>query len=382
MCSSLAVICFTVLPGANRLVIFTLLSLYSTTDYFASFSTNYSFATVVSMLGGVGLGTLVIKNEWNLSLSRSLEFVFIALFLSLPLIIIGLFYFLTDKSSIAVILFSFSLVYHQCIRHELIVSKRFYRGACIELIIFIFSVLIVLFDFCLDKIYILSLLYLFVCSASKLIFNGVESDGSLSKTQLSMIGYSNLISTGVLFLLPILSSEISSPEVTKIMMLIVTSAGIVTVFPRSIFNVNINKFKKSFEEKDLDKFERLIMSFRIKVTLIMFCSFISVAVYVFYITDGFDIYSLLILSVPIFSFLFVGQLMIPEATLINIFGRERFSLVINVVSFSFFILSFIFIEYLSGNDGVVNAALLCSSVFIIYLLRVIVISRIIRQEFN
>ncbi|HEA9676991.1 TPA: O8 family O-antigen flippase, partial [Escherichia coli] len=78
----LSVLAFTVLPGANRVVLFYIISHVTTTEYFAFFSSAYSYAIVMSMIGGVGVGTVIIKYGSEFGIVNFIKIAFIAIIIS------------------------------------------------------------------------------------------------------------------------------------------------------------------------------------------------------------------------------------------------------------------------------------------------------------
>ncbi|EFG6529178.1 O8 family O-antigen flippase, partial [Escherichia coli] len=132
----LSVLAFTVLPGANRVVLFYIISHVTTTEYFAFFSSAYSYAIVMSMIGGVGVGTVIIKYGSEFGIVNYIKIASIAIILSSIAggIIIFSFWEVTRLGIIGLLLMSIGLTMNQIIRYMIIVKKIFLIGAINEVI--------------------------------------------------------------------------------------------------------------------------------------------------------------------------------------------------------------------------------------------------------
>lgn len=191
---------FVVAPGASRVIVFFILSHLYTNLQFADFSSLYSFAIIISMIGSAGYSILIIKNESQLSIIQLLILSIKSMIISLPFIFIFIFIF--DKEVnwglISVILLSLGIGLNQIFRNELILRKKFMIGCLYEGSLFIGIVsTIFIFDF---NFIIISYVYILVGLIFKFILNEESSNFELiSNKESAIIGYSNLISSGILF---------------------------------------------------------------------------------------------------------------------------------------------------------------------------------------
>ncbi|EJL6928587.1 hypothetical protein NMT03_004700, partial [Vibrio alginolyticus] len=121
--SSLA---FVALPGFSRLVIFYIAALMLDTNSFASFSSAYSLAVVVAMVGAIGSGLLILKDEIAVTVSSLLKFTVISVIVSLPIFFI--FFLNSNDVELFVYLFllGLGLSANQVLRHSIILEKKFF----------------------------------------------------------------------------------------------------------------------------------------------------------------------------------------------------------------------------------------------------------------
>ncbi|MDF6315676.1 hypothetical protein NMT58_24210, partial [Escherichia coli] len=91
----------------------------TTTQYFAFFSSAYSYAIVMSMIGGVGVGTVIIKYGSEFGIVNYIKIASIAIILSSIAggIIIFSFWEVTRLGIIGLLLMSIGLTMNQIIRY-------------------------------------------------------------------------------------------------------------------------------------------------------------------------------------------------------------------------------------------------------------------------
>ncbi|HFG1782187.1 TPA: hypothetical protein ACGF1S_003745, partial [Vibrio cholerae] len=132
---------YNIIPGANRVIVFFVAAHLLTVNEFASFSAIYSIAVVVSMVGGVGIGTLVIKDELQLNVIGFFKLIFLSICVSLPVLVLCILYG-QISDSISFIALSIALSANQIYRNEILFKKKFSFGVLYEssiLISIIFS---------------------------------------------------------------------------------------------------------------------------------------------------------------------------------------------------------------------------------------------------
>lgn len=295
------------------------------------------------MVGGVGVGTLVMKNNIELNGRRLLAYSFIGLALSSPVIVISFFFFFDSSSIIAAVLLSFSLTLNQIYRNEIIINKKFSLGSIYESLLIIIVMISCYTN--QNTLMNISLGYVFVTFLIKYLDKVTISNESINIVESIYIGYSNLISTGILFFLPIISNNLFSPDLSAEISLIVSTVGLISVFPRAIFNLKLREMKDSLFGRDIVTYNNFIKDFRVKTLYIVIASSLAVYIYCYLVLDSNDPFQLFVLVLSISTFVCIGQISIPESTMINMIGHGKLSLLINLFIFISFCLTYFLIKY-------------------------------------
>ncbi|TOG10849.1 hypothetical protein CGJ08_19625 [Vibrio parahaemolyticus] len=369
--SSLA---FVALPGFSRLVIFYIAALMLDTNSFASFSSAYSLAVVVAMVGAIGSGLLILKDEIAVTVSSLLKFTVISVIVSLPIFFI--FFLNSNDVELFVYLFllGLGLSANQVLRHSIILEKKFFLGACYETVL-ILSSLICIFSFTNHLILSIGISYIFISITFSLIKSPLDNNNNNNSNSnnniksIMVIGYSNLASSGILFLLPTFSTMISEPEVTKVTSLLVSVIGIVTVFPRAIYNLKVIDFKRLLEDRDVFNYKLSLFDYRKKVYLIMALGIFFVNSYALTIETDIPKINIFIYSLMMSSFICIGQAFMPETNMMNFINKEKYLMFLNFFVFFLFFLSFLIIKVLNFLDGFYSIQVLCLLISFLYAIR-------------
>ncbi|EHN71534.1 hypothetical protein [Aliivibrio fischeri] len=371
-------ICYTVLPGFHRVVLFFITAKLMSVDNFAHFSVSYSFSIIVSMVGAIGIGTIIIKDEISLSLKMYMNSIIMAIFISIPVIFIGSWYYYSYHNNIIQsIVLAIGLSANQIYRNEIILKKKFLYGSLYESFLLLLSILIIVNN--TDNIILmLGLLYIVVSFLFKLLEKVPYKKAEFNIEQATYISYSNLISSGILFLLPIMSVSLTSTDVTKVVSLLVSIIGVVSVFPRAIFNLKIKEVKNDLVNKNFISYKKNIFKFRYLTTVLMLFSFIVVSFYMYYMNDILPFFMVFVFVILVSLFLYVGQMSIPETTMINMIGHERYSLLLNLSIFMFFCSTYFLLKFISFDGEFISLYILCSSILVGYFSRAILVSRRIK----
>ncbi|HAS6645048.1 TPA: hypothetical protein I7259_15490 [Vibrio parahaemolyticus] len=372
--SSLA---FVALPGFSRLVIFYIAALMLDTNSFASFSSAYSLAVVVAMVGAIGSGLLILKDEIAVTVSSLLKFTVISVIVSLPIFFI--FFLNSNDVELFVYLFllGLGLSANQVLRHSIILEKKFFLGAFYETVL-ILSSLICIFSFTNHLILSIGISYIFISITFSLIKSPLDNNNNNNNNRnnnsnniksIMVIGYSNLASSGILFLLPTFSTMISEPEVTKVTSLLVSVIGIVTVFPRAIYNLKVIDFKRLLEDRDVFNYKLSLFDYRKKVYLIMALGIFFVNSYALTIETDIPKINIFIYSLMMSSFICIGQAFMPETNMMNFINKEKYLMFLNFFVFFLFFLSFLIIKALNFLDGFYSIQVLCLLISFLYAIR-------------
>lgn len=374
----LSVLAFTVLPGANRVVLFYIISHVTTTQYFAFFSSAYSYAIVMSMIGGVGVGTVIIKYGSEFGIVNYIKIASIAIILSSIAggIIIFSFWEVTRLGIIGLLLMSIGLTMNQIIRYMIIVKKNFLIGAINE-VIFILPPFVFLFIKDINIIILLGSLYI-IQSLLTAFFCFVDNGKTIKLREAFIIGHSNLVSSGILYFLPIASLSLVGPVITKAVSLMITTAGIITVFPRAMLNMKIVDIQ-SLYNNDRGEFLKESARFKNRVACIMLLGVIIMIAYGCLINRTSSIVDIIYIGLSLSLFIFMGQYTILETTLINLVGKENISLILNSLSFIFFVGVYYILKIIDLKNTTLTMFLLCSIVFISYSIRYYIINKVLNE---
>lgn len=376
---------YTILPGANRAIFFLIASHTLTDINFANFSVTYSLAIVISMVGGTGIGTLILKDNVSLDVINLIKSSIIAMGISIPILFIIYLYNYLIINPILLFFLSFALTINQIYRNEIILKKKFMHGTLYETSVLV-TCSISLIIFTEDNVlYSMSFLYIMLTVVLKYLESSKASSKRYNLSQASYISYSNLVSSGILFFFPSMTLVLTTPNTTKVVSLLVSIIGIVSVFPRSIFNYKLFEVKNYLFAKDEVKFKEYINFFR-KVTSVLIC--LSTIFALFYVSvvanigmeNKFNYVFILVLLISLY--IYIGQLFIPETTLVNMIGYEKYSLLLNVINFLFFIFTYFILKLIRVNGDFLPVYILSASVIFGYLIRSMLINIKIKGYFK
>lgn len=376
--AKLSALAFTTLPGANRVVLFYIIAHVTTTHYFGLFSSAYSYAIILSMVGGVGVGTEILKYGAELGIGGFIKASLWAIGISLfsGVIILLSFGNVTQLSFLGVVLLSVGLTMNQILRYMIIVKKKFFVGAMNELI-FSLPPFIFIFYGKLDILTVLGSLYIIQNILVVLLFFK-DKKHHVNVKEAFLIGHSNLISSGILYFLPIISLILAGSDITKVITLMVTTAGIITVFPRAILNMNIRDFQ-TYIQNDKVKYSVKSNEFKRQVSAIMLFGIIIMIAYGAFAAKDVSLLAVVSIGFSMALFIFFGQYSILETTMINLVGKEKLSLILNLVSFLIFLATFFILQYANMKNSVISIFLLCLVVFVSYLSRYMIMKKVLNE---
>lgn len=372
----LCALAFTVLPGANRVILFIIISHLTSASDFSLFSSSYSFAVIISMIGGIGVGTVILKYGCEPGVYKFIKASFSACLISSVSggVILIFFPQIVNANLFSTVLLAFALVINQILRHMIIVKKLFLIGAVMELCLALFPILFVLgitdnYALALSCVYILQ-----SCAVVIIFFK--DNDSKIPPLEAFYIGHSNLISSGILYFLPMVCLSLTNAEITKAVSLLVTAAGIVTVFPRAMLNMKIRDYL-CLLQKDKHGYYLEAKKFKLKVSAVMVFGIITMMVYGVVVINGLPITHIVILCLAISLFIFAAQYSVLETMMVNLIGEEKRLLVLNFVTFALFIATYFILNHLPVSNYLLSFSILCFVIFISYTFRYFVLKRFI-----
>ncbi|HCM9323851.1 hypothetical protein YA43_04530 [Enterobacter hormaechei subsp. steigerwaltii] len=371
---------FTVLPGVNRVLLFFIVSHVVTTHTFALFSSVYSIAVIISMIGGVGVGTVILKNNTEFGMLGFLKATIIGFVTSICSAIIILFFFkdVLSSSWLGLIILSVGLIMNQILRYMIIVNKSFKIGTFNELVLMLPSLIFLVMSQ-IDLISILGIMYIIQSLLVVLICFKDSSNPKLNYFKGAFyIGNSNLISSGILYFLPMIAFSLSGAEITSIISLMVTAAGIITVFPRAMLNLKVKELHLILLNNKEQYYDQS-RCFKKQIIYIMLLGFIAMMGYVYLAAKNASTIEIMIVGLCIFSFISVGQYSIIESTLINLVGKEKLSLLLNAITFTIFIIMYYIMHKFISFPPLIAIVILSGTVLIAYYIRYFVMKKVLAE---
>ncbi|MEG5692490.1 hypothetical protein [Enterobacter quasihormaechei] len=371
---------FTVLPGVNRVVLFFIVSHVVTTHTFALFSSVYSIAVIISMIGGVGVGTVILKNNTEFGMLGFVKATIIGFVTSLCSALIILFFFrdVLASSWLGLIILSVGLIMNQILRYMIILNKNFKIGALNELVLMLPSLIFLMMSR-MDLISILGIMYIIQSLLIVLICFKNSNNPELSYFKGTFyIGNSNLISSGILYFLPMIAFSLSGAEITSIISLMVTAAGIITVFPRAMLNLKVKDFHLILLNNK-EQYHEQSRTFKKQILYIMMLGFVAMISYVYIAAKDASTIEILTVGLCIFSFISVGQYSIIESTLINLVGKEKLSLLLNAITFTIFIIMYYVMHKFISFPPLIAIVILSGTVLMAYYIRYFIMKKVLAE---
>lgn len=352
---------FTAAPGLIKAITFTVLFWGLKKEEYANFALIYSNSIIVGLVGGVGIGTVIIKNR--APVKKTPIYLLFSFVISIP--VFTYFYFVSNDSFGKFLLISIGVLVNQISRFYVISTSSFLYGGRFEIINLILTTLLLSiipneFALVIFFVYLLNILFILKMRNLK-----EEDDAAISiKNDISSaltIGYTSLISSGIVFMFPSITASWGNDDLVSSLGLILGVIGIISVVPRSVLNNKLKMINESLINKDFIVF-KAESTFIKKTTNKIILP--SVVILVFYVIIQLQSFSLDVIAflVSISFFVYVGQYSLVESNVVNFIGKEKLSLLSNLTIFLVFIgmakLSQCFIE--NGFVGMTSICLLCA----------------------
>lgn len=197
------------------------------------------------------------------------------------------------------------------------------------------------------------------------------------------LGYINLVSGGIMYILPQIMSSIASDNTVTIMSMAVAVSGIAIIFPRALLNANIAKIAEKIKTNNFTKIEYKILNKKVKIICCVLFP-ISLVASLFYIFISgviltFEIEQVLIISC-ITLVVISAQLSIIDSVVLIFSNNERIALIANTIIF--FIIMGVYISINYSILTVINNGyyFILLSLFFLYLIRYFVFKRAVVNE--
>tara|TARA_Y100000588_G_scaffold154897_1_gene168932 strand:+ start:4470 stop:5696 length:1227 start_codon:yes stop_codon:yes gene_type:complete len=389
----------TVLPGFYRILLISLISLFTDAESAVTISNDFTMSVVLISLSGLGFSTYIIKESShttdNTVFYRVLvSSIFFFLIIAVPVIIIMEFLnLIIDRY--AVIVFVLSNVIYQCVKGVFFSRKNVSGLLFLEVSIYFFSVAFSYFlysSFDNENAYLhaLSLSYLISILLVCLYFNLGCKEFKYSTLAIKKdfdgvkLGVSNLMTTGLMFFLPSFSRVLGGDDYVTVMATCASIIGMVAVIPRTYINTKLPEIAKKINEKSLDIKYYSRFSNKISMFLSLF-SPLSIFVIIFYnkmiSKDNLDLMELSVIVTLMVSVLWLGQLSFIHSRFVIFSGKVNFTLYINILIFAIFIITYL-VLLLIDFDSYYSLVILILSIFSGYTIRYLLYKVEMRKYFE
>lgn len=357
---------FTASPGILKACIFTMLYWTLSSAKYADFVVYYSNAIIVGLVGGVGVGTIIIRNQKKTS--EAIKMIILSFVISAPVFL----YFIFVKNDFALefMIVSIGVLLNQIFRFYIISNSNLCYGGKIELLNFLL-IMPLLFMFPEDPEW--SIFFAYSSNALLLFYLTEESEKIKSTryisdlTSSSVIGYTSLISSGIVFFLPQVAHDWGNENLLSTLGIVLGVVGILSIIPRSILNSKLRKINEALSSKNISEFNLECVFVKKVTNRVIIPSIIVLIFYVLIQARNIDLGLIFFLS-SMSVFIYVGQYSLVESNAVNFIGLEKLSLITNIIIFSLFLLLSKVVPSLV-HDSYVGMSCLCISCAIFYYIR-------------
>ncbi|WP_273858927.1 hypothetical protein [Photobacterium sp. GSS17] len=378
-------LCSSVMPGFYRLTVIFLISHFLTFNVEKNVNL-FVFITGLCMFTSLGLSISLIKStsgEKNTLLKNSVYFTHLSTLILISaavIIIVSFFDFFELKEIGSVFLLLISLGCFQLERHFYLSDKNMKCLFYLDLLLIILTVCaFVIFGsenginiISFSNVIIVLISWFFSKRFKKKNVDIVNKEVTLTGIKL---GYSNLISSGVMYILPMLMLSVASEKLVSIFSMVVTISGIILVFPRAALNTKIQKLAEDARSGFVSKgyyqqSNKIIRNICIAAYPL---SIIASVIYLFF--NGINIFQvepkMLIVIAVMLLMLLVGQLSLIDSMLIIFLNREMIALKYNTITFMSVIICYLIFSNLDlgGQFSIELMLIILSIILICYLVR-------------
>ena len=367
---------FTASPGIIKAITFTLLFWILNNNDYANFTVIYSNSIVIGLVGGVGVGTIIIKNR--IGLNKMPIYLIMSFFISTPVFLY--FIILGEKIYLDFFLISLGVLFNQVSRFYIISRSAFVYGGRFEILNLVLTAILLLFfphyfPSTIFFVYSLNVIFIFKMKDGHKVNTCCSiKDDMISATT---IGYTSLISSGIIFMLPSITSSWGDDDLVSSLGLILGVIGIISVIPRSILNNKLKIINESLKYKKEIDFNKEVLFVKKATNKIILPSVLLLIIYILIQTKSFNMYVIYFL-VSISFFVYVGQYSLVESNAINFIGKEKLSLLSNIfIFFIFFVISQIVQCYM--DNGFIGMTFLCLSCAFLYYVRMLFFKKLINR---
>lgn len=329
----------TVTPGIYRLVVIFFINHFCAAGVIKDYVNIYILATGLSLFSGLGSSINLLKHSGGEVNNNVLKKNYVEHYISsIVLAIIVFILSLSINKSLNYFYLFFcimSLSTYQVFRHYYLSNKKFKTLLIFDVLNLTATIIIGLFDVML-AIISSNLLFGFFLLLKSLSRN-VEYKFKWVLISSCKLGYSNLVSSGVMYIIPSLILIISNSETAYVLSMVVTISSVIMIIPRVLMNNTIPQISKDARSGfvDYDTYN----SFNKK--LLMICLFITpfamITSYFYLFVNKVNIFNLgdgyfYIIS-SLMLMLVISQLSLLDSMLIYFLKKEKIALIANSIIF-------------------------------------------------
>jgi len=197
------------------------------------------------------------------------------------------------------------------------------------------------------------------------------------------MGFSNLVSGGVVNLAPSICFHIGSPALAGMVGLITNISSIALTVIRAFLLKIIPRISLAILDRNKNDFSDLFFRSKSKIRLIIFVNIILIQPLSFFtnfaVQPSSSIYEVLLYTLLLSAFVCVPQFSAIESIIINFLDKTKFILIANLIH-AFVVISVTFLSYFYWGKNPVVFFVFLSCAIIFYFIRNEVISKVVISE--
>lgn len=356
----------TAFPGVTRIVGVVLIEKYFGADQLGAILNDINVVTQLTFFTAIGWCSLLINRVASEnSKTEQLKIFHGVLIASLPVIIVAtILIVILVKIEIvnymaASILYMISFSIYQFIRHYCFAARVIKVLLAIEVAILLLLLICFCFTYYVNKgselIFVIPLIMVSVVwqifTMHKLY---LRKQGYVLRQRNILVhsqyfGLSNMASGGVFLMLVPISAYLLSNIYAAMVGIIVTVVSVIMIFSRSITNHYLPTMARLFKSNDADKLKVVLNKYRMIVASSMFVLSAITALLTGYLAPRYypDLFILdgsVEIFFLLFSYLFVSQLFLTDASLLVVQEKSQYSLLVNISVLVLLVVAFVLIN--------------------------------------
>ncbi|HIF9403360.1 TPA: hypothetical protein ACX6RY_003363 [Photobacterium damselae] len=199
------------------------------------------------------------------------------------------------------------------------------------------------------------------------------------------LGYSNLVSGGVMYILPTLMLTVANDRLVSMLSMVVAISGAVLVLPRAVFNTKIQKIASDARDGQVDNSFYAKTNKQIGLICILSLPAILLLSLIYLYINGYHIMNEAPLMLGVITImllvLIVGQLSLVDSMLVIFLNKENAALKYNTITFVAMMLCYVGFSVfkVSSDYAIISMMAIISLMLICYVVRLYKFKKIINQ---